>query len=411
MPLRSRLVLAGRAGARKAFVFGTPLLLSLLTFACGSGPDQSEGFAVRDSAGVIIAENSPGSLEGAPPLLRGEPVLDIGLVEGDSAYQLFRVRGGRRLSDGSVAILNAGTQEVRLFGPEGVHRATFGRQGDGPGEFREPFGLWVLPGDSLVVFDQTLQRISVFTSAGELIRVAQTERRALNANMLTVLDDGSFITFDEFLDIPDEGFAPIYMHLVRWSADGVFIDSLGPQIYAEMGAIGEAEARLVGGRTFSPRTSTTGNDEAYWVGTGTDPDVTMYGPDGRMLRRVRWNAPDRTVRPEHIEAYRQDRLEGVDPARQAVVEQRLRTVPVVDVFPAYQWIFATRDGFLWVCDYIRPGVDSARWFVFDADGRLMGHLETSPRFFPFDGGRDWVLAVEPDEFDVEHVRLYQLSRD
>ena len=58
--------------------------------------------------------------------------------------------------------------EVRVFGVEGVHRFTFGRQGEGPGEFGRLFSVaWL--GDRLLTLDALLGRISEFSAEGEYL--------------------------------------------------------------------------------------------------------------------------------------------------------------------------------------------------------------------------------------------------
>ena len=44
---------------------------------------------------------------------------------------------------------------LRIFGPTGRHLATFGGQGEGPGEFNRPRLTGALPGDTLVVVDRS----------------------------------------------------------------------------------------------------------------------------------------------------------------------------------------------------------------------------------------------------------------
>src|SRR5215213_5330837 len=51
---------------------------------------------------------------------------------------------------------------IVAFGPDGRFLRTMGRKGSGPGEFQAIRTIQVLPGDSLLVFDGGLNRVSVF---------------------------------------------------------------------------------------------------------------------------------------------------------------------------------------------------------------------------------------------------------
>ncbi len=64
-----------------------------------------------------------------------EPILDIGVLEGDRFYQFDQIVGGKRLSDGRIAVANAGSLELRYYDAEGKHLFSTGREGGGPGEF------------------------------------------------------------------------------------------------------------------------------------------------------------------------------------------------------------------------------------------------------------------------------------
>ncbi|HEX2190213.1 MAG TPA: hypothetical protein VHG51_15000 [Longimicrobiaceae bacterium] len=55
---------------------------------------------------------------------------------------------------------------VTVLGPDGRRLRTFGRRGSGPGEFRAIRGIQLLPGDSVLVYDPGLARVSVYAPEG-----------------------------------------------------------------------------------------------------------------------------------------------------------------------------------------------------------------------------------------------------
>ncbi|UCG74732.1 MAG: hypothetical protein JSV95_08145, partial [Gemmatimonadota bacterium] len=65
---------------------------------------------------------------------------------------------------------------------------------------------------------------------------------------------------------------------------------------------------------------------------------------------------------------------------------------------------------LWVSETRRPGDDQPRWKIFDSNGALLGTIETPPRFTIYQIGPDYVLGRWRDEFDVEHIRMYELLK-
>ena len=114
--------------------------------ACaGDAPPRSSAAIVVDSAGIeIVTSDALGSDRRCA--LADRPTLSLGTVDGDEASMFFFVRGANRLSDGSLAVLNNGSGEIRIFTRAGTHLRSMGGQGDGPGEFRIGRFIWVLPG-------------------------------------------------------------------------------------------------------------------------------------------------------------------------------------------------------------------------------------------------------------------------
>lgn len=145
-------------------------LAAALSGGCGSDGALS-GFAVRDSAGVMIAENTaPVWEEGSAWRLSAEPALEIGVFEGAPEYQLFRVAGALRLADGRIAVANSGTHELRFYSADGTYLSATGREGEGPGEFKGLAQPLLLAPDSLLVWDWSIARASIFDDDGTFAR-------------------------------------------------------------------------------------------------------------------------------------------------------------------------------------------------------------------------------------------------
>ena len=94
-----------------------PSLLVIITFAaCGSDTGRGSDTIVRDSAGIRIVENTtPLWQPGQEWRLSAEPVVDIGSVSAGEEYELFQVWSPVRLSNGSIVVVNGGSQELRFY--------------------------------------------------------------------------------------------------------------------------------------------------------------------------------------------------------------------------------------------------------------------------------------------------------
>ena len=83
---------------------------------------------------------------------------------------LHRVVAGR-LTDSTAWVANGDPPDVSRFTiVDGALTHRFGRVGDGPGELRRIISLDVMGGDTLVLVDVALARVSQFTADGTLLR-------------------------------------------------------------------------------------------------------------------------------------------------------------------------------------------------------------------------------------------------
>src|SRR5690606_37189528 len=81
-----------------------------------------------------------------------------------------QVRDAQRFEDGRIVVANGSGSDVRFYSADGLHLVTSGRAGDGPGEFRAPMKLSLLPGDSVAVFDLRAGRVSILDPQGAFVR-------------------------------------------------------------------------------------------------------------------------------------------------------------------------------------------------------------------------------------------------
>ncbi len=153
---------------RRFPVIETTATILLGAIACGDIPNPDSPTPaprLRDSAGVRIAENPhppAGSRLGWE--IGPEPAVNIGSADGEDPYLFHRVRDMATLSGGRIAVADAPAQEVRIFDPSGVHLATWGGEGEGPGEFRSLRGVARWRGDSVAAWEADSNRAACRSS-------------------------------------------------------------------------------------------------------------------------------------------------------------------------------------------------------------------------------------------------------
>ncbi len=90
-----------------------------------------------------------------------------------------RSRGGfadaTKLPDGRIVVVNTGTYELRVLDAAGIRLATWGGQGEGPGEFNYRTSADRWPGDSIVAWSAPRMGMSVFDADGNYGRTFRLE--------------------------------------------------------------------------------------------------------------------------------------------------------------------------------------------------------------------------------------------
>lgn len=99
----------------------------------------------------------------------GAPALAIGVAEGDARYLLHEIASVQRLDNGNIAVLSAGSTDLRFYDRAGLHVRTVGGKGRGPGEFIAPARIYRTHPDSLLVFDSGTGMESRFDTAGAFV--------------------------------------------------------------------------------------------------------------------------------------------------------------------------------------------------------------------------------------------------
>ena len=400
-----------------------PLLASCGTR--GEGAPQGPWESIRESAGdTVVVRTVSGSVWGASARLVQE--LELGVVDGDPALMFGQIAGLAVGPDGSIYVLDRQVPEVRVFAPDGTHRLTLGRPGQGPGELRQPDGgLAVLDDGRVLVRDPGNARIQVFAADGS--PAAQWPHRGgfFTSNPLWV--DRQQNVYTQILIDPEVDVGDWRMGLVRISPGGAPLDTLPvPRSTFEVPSL---EARVEGGSSrmsvpFSPSESWAFHPDGFFVhGVSSAYRFTLLRPDAPLqIQRV--TAPVRVLRGEREE----ETVRVTESLRRTDPNWRWSGPDIPGTKPAYRGLYVGRDGRVWVMLH-QPGIEGDdpaydpnnpnsiedRWKeplafdVYEADGRYLGQV-TGPMglgLFVFDGDKVW--AVSRDGIGVQRVVRFRLE--
>jgi sugar lactone lactonase YvrE len=118
--------------------------------------------------GVKLVHNSGPGAWGKTPEVALEPVRTLGDVETADENLAFYMPSTIVVDGaGNLFVLDTGNHRIQKFSPDGKYLATYGRQGQGPGEFTYPAWLALDGKGFLYVSDPNNQRIQVLTPDGK----------------------------------------------------------------------------------------------------------------------------------------------------------------------------------------------------------------------------------------------------
>jgi hypothetical protein len=410
-------------------LFHTAVVLLLLV-SCGTrgdGAPQGPWESVRETRGdTVVVRTLSGSLWAGRARLVEE--LRLGAREGDPSLLFGQIAGLAVGADGSIYVLDRQVPEVRVFGPDGSHRSTLGRPGEGPGELKQPDGgIAVLDDGRVLVRDPGNGRIQVFGADGA--PVAQWPHRGgfFTSNPLWV--DRQQHVYTQILLDPESDVRDWRMSLVRISPDGIPMDTLPvPTSSFEAPSL---EARAEGGSSrmavpFSPTESWAFHPDGYFVhGVSSSYELTLLKP-GAALRIQRVTEPIPVLRGER----REEGARVTRSLRRTDPSWRWTGPDVPDEKPPYRGLYVGKDGRVWVMlhqrgvegddplyDPTSPSATEDRWKeplafdVFEPDGRYLGQVGGPMGLGPFvfDGDRVW--AVSRDELGVQSVVRFRVQVD
>lgn len=408
------------------------LLLVAATGACDATRQQSGAEPiVRDSSGVRIVRNLAPAWSGSAEdawSLSPEPILEIGVIEGDPAYMFSQLRGPRRLSNGSIVVLDGGTSEIRIFDADGRHVRSFGGKGQGPGEFQSGLAAVPFTQDSIAVWDVLLQRLTVFANDGSLGREfkleASPDDRFPRADFSRRLPNGDLLASSSFArptPLPDEpqGLPWTRSMLLRYSSEGT-----DPKVIVETPGIpcDPNEPRECSFIAYGPRASATFRDDRLYAGRPDRNEFRVFDEEGKLISIIHGSVPLEPVtdalRAEFIEAV----VAAADASRQVERREYVRRAHFSAVVPAFSFFLLDDAGHIWAREYrVEEGdfgyaprfparTEGARYTVYDPDGRELGPVQLPMNFNISEIGADYVLGVGRDELDVQRVQMYALIK-
>ena len=392
------------------------LLFSALATTCV--PDRSDGSGndlaapiVHDSAGVRIVDNGPAPASSWQVGTSPRFTLGWGVDEPTFTW----IQSGRILPDGGAIVGDFTAGTIFWIGPAGSVLATWGRKGEGPGEYQALDAI-LLRGDSILVSDGRLRRLTVLSFAGDVLATRPLPGAFMH-------QASSFLTDGRLLLIPGDAYGAVSDTRPEWvferqpiiaaSMDGGTIDTL-----AELPHL----RRWYGTRGASPGpVSVRGRAEGFLGGFGysraDQPEVRWYDGAGRLLQIARWDEEAMPLTQD----WRHRMAANLEESwRSAGAEEGFIAAQLAELqegfarhdgpLPFWDSFDVDRQGNAWLREYALPGEPSTRWRVITRDGVYVGWADLPNVRSILDITDSRILAVRADSLDVPALVLLDLVK-
>lgn len=391
-----------RAGGAPTWRWMSSALTAAGLAAACFGRGNPAGVTSTDSAGVAIAVNV--GFEPPTWVLDERPMVVIG-DEAAGDDPLFRVSEARLGADGSVVVGHGGGREVRAYAPDGRPMWTAGRDGEGPGEFRNISRLTLLAADSVAVVDAVSRRLTLLDPTGTFVSAttltytqpeppgnaiwiptmgalgATADHRVFAILRMTALLEGA------------PGLRPLRGALAVFDASGAVGDSLRAITVSRMWEDPDGPFPALSNEFSVLLRPFVANDVLYTT-TSEAWQVDVFDTSGRQVRSIREVRPRLALTPAMIDA-----LPKPPPGMEVA-----RHYP--DSIPAIGRVVADREGRVWAVARRPTAGDTTSARVYDAQGGLVGVVPLPGGFDLMDVRGDRLVGVQKDSMDVETVAVY-----
>ena len=378
-------------------------LTAILAAACAQADAPAADFMIGHE-GVTPVTNT-----GPPPTARLDLVVSIGpktLTDTGSPEEFGGVSSVALGPNEEIFVADRRNYEVKVFGLDGAHLRTFGREGEGPGEFQSLNSLaWA--GDRLLSFDPDQGRIGEWSAQGEWLGQRRTRTGVTGTSDLVRLYP---VGPDEVFRFALPGLERRYVGMNSRGETGDTLawlrgPSSGPPAYIECkyeGGIAFFEV------PFAPQfLQHPGPGGVLYSALTSDYRIFVTRSDGaEVLRVIERPLPGESFSNEEWRAANAEYYQWRETRRGASCDPREPARP--DAKPFIEDLFVAPDGKLWV-EIVRT--TGNRWEVFDNEGKLLASVPAPPRkerVVPA-FGPDYLLTIRRDSLDLDHVDVWRLE--
>jgi len=310
---------------------------------------------IETKNGIKIIHNpkTPVRQKGVSSTITLKEELSIGKEQDDPERSLASLSSFSVDDSGNIYVVDGKENKIKIFGPDGSFLRSFGRRGQGPGEFQGASQIVVLPDGGRIVTDFMGRRLVFFSAKDEFLRQVSTsgfsigeircDRRgdiyALNVIFASEKRTQELIKFDSNLK-------PIATRTIL-----------------------EVERKPRVTTPFSPwiRCGLTRRDELVWAAT-SKYEINVVDPGGKAVKRITKDFDPVNITAAEKERLIQDYTRGLPAGFPSITFEFPTSLPPI------KNMFLDDQDRIFVQTYEKDGRGGQCYDVYDPEGRYVSRF-------------------------------------
>lgn len=319
-----------------------------------------------------------------------------------------------------IYVIDIGDMRVAVFDSLGHFSHSFGRRGDGPGEFRD-MEIQEITGDTLSIYDKNLLRTSRFLSNGELIDILTSSQPNATITGVFRLDNGCQLVKHAFkeregnFDLTSAGFV-----ILDAKHDTLAIQKTLPAEtwYTERTALpgGGRQMRGVFVAYVAKPTTIIDRNRGILLTSGKEPELQWFDFSGVERYRIQLDLPVNRITPgiqrTFIRWNEERRKEQIVISEGAGAGGSRLQPRFPEICGYWNYVMVDDSGFIWLRDVwgnrIGSRNDGYTFFIISPEGEYLGKTE-----LPVSEGyisQGYLIGIEVNQGSGERIpTVWQIS--
>ena len=387
-----------------------------LAFNCFSAETAAKETAYAQESDDVVVVSNPKTPEKKMRIVFKEE-LSIGEAEGDENYMFGSVVFFNTDDAGNFYVADYDNHRVLKYDTDGQHLLTFGRDGQGPGEFRSLFVPRFDKDNILYITDTLNRRISFFDKDGQYLKQIKLQERYndiyLNskgfmlATLWNMFPEGGQMRMNYVIGLFDDEFN-LTAELHKFESG--FPSPAG----TDESALVKSLATALSTSAYAPqRVYTLANNDFIYFGYPEKYEINIYSPEGKLATKITRDYDPLPVSKKDKERYAQRSLDRMtSPIFTEDIKKKV--IPLIKYpkyKPAYLRFTLLENGWLLVLvDYTED--EYYLLDIFDQEGKYIAQFKTHipaegmlAGFLSFKNGKAYAVANEEDYMFVKRYSI------